>query len=91
QLMMETEAFIGPLNLGNPKEFTILELAEKILHLTKSSSKIIHEPLPPDDPVRRCPDISLAKEKLNWEPKIDLDEGLTRTIDYFRERLCIND
>ncbi|GAI19307.1 unnamed protein product, partial [marine sediment metagenome] len=90
QLMMETEGFIGPLNMGNPKEFTILELAKKILHLTKSSSKIIHEPLPPDDPVRRCPDISLAKEKLNWEPKIDLDEGLTRTIDYFRERLCIN-
>jgi len=90
QLMMETEGFIGPLNLGNPKEFTILELAEKILHLTKSSSKIIHKPLPPDDPVRRCPDISLAKEKLSWEPKIDLDEGLTRTIDYFRERLCIN-
>jgi len=91
QLMMGTEGFIGPLNLGNPKEFTILELAEKILYLTKSSSKIIHKPLPPDDPVRRCPDISLAKEKLNWEPKIDLDEGLTRTIDYFREKLCIND
>lgn len=91
KLMMETEGFIGPLNLGNPKEFTILELAEKILYLTKSSSKVIHKPLPPDDPVRRCPDISLAKEKLSWEPKIDLDEGLTRTIDYFRERLSIND
>ncbi len=90
QLMMGTEGFIGPLNLGNPKEFTILELAEKILYLTKSSSKIIHKPLPPDDPVRRCPDISLAIEKLNWEPKIDLDEGLTRTIDYFREKLDIN-
>jgi len=90
QIMMETECFIGPLNLGNPKEFTILELAEKILYLTKSSSKIIQEPLPPDDPVRRCPDISLAKEKLNWDPKIDLDEGLTRTIDYFREKIHIN-
>jgi len=85
--IMETEDFTGPINLGNPDEFTILELAEKIIKLTKSPSKIIHNPLPSDDPVRRCPDISLAKEKLNWEPKVSLEEGLMETIDYFKEKL----
>ena len=85
--IMETEDLTEPLNLGNPAELTILELAEKIIKLTKSASKIIHKPLPSDDPIRRCPDISLAKEKLGWEPKTGLDEGLLETIAYFRERL----
>lgn len=87
--MMETEDFTGPINLGNPTEYTILELAEKIITLSKSPSKIIHKPLPSDDPVRRCPDISLAKEKLVWEPKVSLEEGLIETIGYFREKLGI--
>ena len=85
--LMESKNLTTPLNLGNPDEFTIIELAEKILLLTKSSSKITHKPLPPDDPVRRCPDISLAKQKLNWKPEIDLEEGLTRTIAYFKNKL----
>lgn len=88
--MMETENFMGPVNLGNPKEFAILELAEKILKLTKSKSKIIHKPLPPDDPKRRCPDISLAKEKLGWAPKKDLEEGLSETIEYLKKALSMN-
>ena len=87
--MMETEDFTGPVNLGNPVEFPILELAEKIIKLTKSPSKITHKPLPPDDPVRRCPDISLAKEKLGWIPKISLEEGLQETIAYFREKVSL--
>lgn len=84
-LMMDSpEGFIGPLNLGNPNEFTIRELAETILELTGSKSKLVREPLPEDDPVRRQPDISLAKEKLGWEPKVKLREGLSRTIDWFK-------
>lgn len=79
-MTMDKEGFTQPVNLGNPAESTILELAEKIIKLTKSSSKIIRKPLPPDDPVRRCPDISLAKEKLGWQPKIGLEEGLLKTI-----------
>lgn len=85
--MMKTEEFQGPVNLGNPAESTIIELAEKIIKLTESSSKIVHKPLPSDDPAKRCPDISLAKEKLSWMPKIDLEEGLLKTIDYFKEKL----
>ena len=85
--LMQIEDFTGPVNLGNPSEFTILELAEKIINLTKSSSKIIHKPLPLDDPTQRCPDISLAKEKLGWSPKIELEEGLSKTIAYFTEKL----
>ncbi len=73
----------GPINLGNPGEFTIMELAEKVIKLTGSSSKIVHKPLPPDDPTQRRPDISLAKKALDWEPAIPLDEGLRPTIDYF--------
>ncbi len=83
--MMNTENFIGPVNLGNPGEFTMLELAELILKLTGSKSKIIHQPLPQDDPTQRCPVIDLAKEKLNWEPKIKLEDGLKLTIKYFKE------
>lgn len=83
--MMEQDNFIGPVNLGNPKEFTIKELAEKVIALTKSNSKIIYKPLPQDDPKQRQPDISLAKKHLNWEPKINLDNGLKRTIEYFKD------
>ena len=85
--MMNTDGFIGPVNVGNPGEFTILELAERIIGLTGSRSRIVHGPLPQDDPVRRCPDIRLAGEKLGWKPSVGLDEGLPPTIDYFREKL----
>ena len=76
----------NPVNLGNPQELTILELAEIIKESTKSSSKIVFKKLPKDDPQIRCPDISLAKSKLKWEPKISLDEGLNKTIGFFKDR-----
>jgi UDP-glucuronate decarboxylase len=76
--------FIGPVNLGNPGEFTMWELAHKVKELTGSNSQILQMPLPQDDPKQRRPDISLAKSRLNWEPKIDLEQGLIKTIDYFR-------
>jgi UDP-glucuronate decarboxylase len=79
--------FIGPVNLGNPGEFTIRELAEKTVAMVGSKSKIINEPLPQDDPKQRQPDITLAKAKLGWEPVIKLDEGLARTIEYFKSVL----
>lgn len=83
--MMKTkDDFLGPVNIGNPGEFTMLELAEKVLRLTKSSSKLVFKELPSDDPKQRKPDISLAKEKLNWSPKVDLDSGLIKTIEYFK-------
>ncbi len=85
--MMDAEGLIGPLNLGNPGEFTIAELAEKVLKITGSKSKITRLPLPSDDPVRRRPDITLAKSRLGWEPKVSLDEGLGLTIEYFRRSL----
>lgn len=86
--MMDTgDDFIGPVNAGNPNEFTILELAEKVISLTNSKSKIVTMPLPEDDPMQRQPDISLAKAKLGWEPKINLDEGLKKTIEYFKEKI----
>ncbi|MCK5140185.1 MAG: GDP-mannose 4,6-dehydratase, partial [Thermodesulfovibrionia bacterium] len=85
--MMNQDEFIGPVNLGNPKEFTILELAQKIIEMTKSESKIIFEKLPQDDPIQRKPDITLAKQKLGWEPKIELSEGLRTTVSYFKEIL----
>jgi len=81
---MEQTQSIGPINIGNPGEFTILELAEKVIKLTGSKSKIIKEPLPSDDPKQRQPDISKAKKVLNWEPKIDLESGLKETIAYFK-------
>jgi UDP-glucuronate decarboxylase len=74
-------------NIGNPNEFTIKELADRVLDLTNSKSEIIYKELPEDDPMQRKPDISLAKEKLNWEPKIELEEGLKKTIDYFEKTL----
>lgn len=85
--MMGLDDTIGPVNLGNPDEFTILALAEKIIELTSSSSRIVHEPMPADDPPRRCPDISYATDKLHWAPKVGLEEGLMKTISYFREKL----
>lgn len=82
--MNTDDSFIGPINIGNPHEFTILELAEKVIKLTDSKSKIIYKPLPSDDPLMRKPDISLAKKELNWSPKVNLDEGLEKTISYFK-------
>lgn len=87
KMMATGEDFVGPVNIGNPSEFTILELAEIILRLTQSKSKIIFHPLPSDDPTRRKADISLAKEKLNWEPHVPLEEGLKETINYFKSIL----
>ena len=83
RLMATEDEFIGPVNIGNPGEFTILQLAEKVIELTASRSKIVYVPLPSDDPMQRKPDISLAKEKLNWQPTICLEEGLKKTIAYF--------
>ena len=82
--MMDMDNFPGPVNLGNPGEFTIRELAELVLELTKSKSKIVRKPLPSDDPVQRQPDITLARKKLGWSPKVQLKEGLARTIAYFK-------
>ena len=89
RMMGTSDDFTGPVNIGNPGEFTMLELAENIIDLTGSKSKLIYLPLPADDPTQRKPDITLAKEKLdNWEPKITLREGLTKTIDYFDKLLA---
>lgn len=82
--MMRREDFLGPVNLGNPTEFTILELAEKVIELIGSKSKVGFAPLPSDDPVRRKPDVTLAQAKLGWTPRVQLNEGLTRTVEYFR-------
>ncbi len=86
--LVETPSnFIGPVNIGNPHEITISELAELIIRLTGSKSKLVKLPLPQDDPIRRCPDVGLAKKQLGWEPKISLEEGLKETISYFMARL----
>lgn len=88
RMMATPDEFVGPVNLGNPNEFSMNELGQIIIDLTGSKSKIIHKPLPQDDPLQRQPDISLAKEKLNgWEPKIQLEEGLIKTISYFEDLL----
>jgi UDP-glucuronate decarboxylase len=84
RLMNSRDGFTGPVNVGNPNEFTILELAQKVIKLTGSKSKIIYKPLPSDDPMQRQPDISLAKKELDWSPKVQLDEGLIKTIDFFK-------
>jgi UDP-glucuronate decarboxylase len=84
RLMNSREEFTGPVNIGNPNEFTMLELAGKVIALTGSKSKIIHMPLPADDPTQRQPDITLAKKELGWEPHVMLDEGLAKTISYFK-------
>ncbi len=83
--MATPESFKGPVNLGNPDEFKIIELAEKVIEKTNSKSKIVFKPLPSDDPLMRKPDISLAKKELNWEPNVKLDKGLDKTIHYFEE------
>jgi UDP-glucuronate decarboxylase len=86
--LMDTPAdFTGPVNTGNPDEFTIREYAQQIIDLTGSRSKLIHEPLPADDPEQRCPDITLANVELGWEPRIPLEEGLKKTIPYFESLL----
>jgi UDP-glucuronate decarboxylase len=85
--MMEQDEFTGPVNLGNPQEISISELAERIIKTTGSTAGLEYQPLPPDDPVRRCPDISLAKARLNWEPEIDFKTGLSQTIEYFKNKL----
>ncbi|MBI4799180.1 MAG: GDP-mannose 4,6-dehydratase, partial [Desulfarculus sp.] len=86
--LMEAEGFTGPVNLGNPHEFTILELAQKVVEMTGSRSAIVHAPLPPDDPTQRRPDITLAQERLGWQPTVVLAQGLTQTIADFRRRLA---
>jgi len=86
-LMGTDKSFTGPVNLGNPNEFTIRELAEKVIELTNASSKLVFRPLPSDDPMQRQPNIDLAKERLQWEPKVQLEEGLQKTIEYFATQL----
>ena len=83
-MMNGPDDFVGPVNLGNPGEFTMLELAKLTLEMTGSKSKIVHLPRPADDPSQRRPDITLAKERLSWEPKVPLKEGLAKTIEYFK-------
>ena len=84
RMMGTDDSFLGPINIGNPHEFTMLELAQKVIKLTNSKSKLIFLPLPGDDPKQRQPDISLAKEMLNnWEPVVQLEDGLKKTIEYF--------
>lgn len=87
KMMQTDEGFTGPVNIGNPREFTIRELAERIITLSGASSKLVYMPLPVDDPKQRRPDITLAREMLDWEPAIRLDEGLTRMISFFRKKL----
>ena len=87
RLMNSREGFTGPVNVGNPGEFTIKELAEKVIEMTDSDSRVIYKELPADDPTQRKPDISLAKKELGWEPKVMLDEGLEKTIEYFKSRI----
>ncbi len=86
--MMNSKDLVGPVNLGNPSEFSIRRLAELVVEITGSKSEIVYRSLPEDDPVQRCPDISLAKEKLDWTPRVDLAEGLNKAIDYFRQAIA---
>jgi UDP-glucuronate decarboxylase len=88
RLMSSPDKITGPVNLGNPAEFTMLELAKQVLALAGGDSPIEHRPLPPDDPVRRRPDVGRARELLGWEPTVPLEEGLKRTVDYFRRALA---
>ena len=85
--MMDQDDFLGPVNLGNPYELSISKLAENIINATGTNVGIEYLPLPPDDPVKRCPDIRLAKSKLNWQPEVDFEEGLSQTINYFQQKL----
>jgi UDP-glucuronate decarboxylase len=88
RLMDTSDEFTGPVNLGNAGEFSILELAEKVLDITGSRSELVYRPLPADDPIQRCPDITLARETLGWEPMVPLGEGLRKTVDYFERFLA---
>ncbi len=88
RLMDSPDSVTGPVNLGNPSEFTILELAEKLIAATGSKSRVVHKPLPPDDPTQRQPDISLARKTLKWKPVTHLDKGLEKTVEYFRDLLA---
>jgi UDP-glucuronate decarboxylase len=90
KLMNTPDSFTGPVNLGNPVEFTIRSLAEMILKATGSKSKIVYHPLPTDDPKQRKPDISLARKELAWAPKVDIETGLARTVEYFRDSLLLS-
>ncbi|MEE8480002.1 MAG: UDP-glucuronic acid decarboxylase family protein, partial [Desulfobacterales bacterium] len=87
RMMDASDDFIGPVNLGNPHEFTILDLAKKIIEMTNSKSNIVYNSLPQDDPLQRKPDINLAKEKLKWQPNVKLEEGLVKTVEYFEKIL----
>lgn len=87
KLMNTESSFTGPVNIGNPCEFTMIQLAQKVIELTSSRSKLVFKPLPEDDPKQRKPDITLAKKELNWEPKVSLEEGLKTTINYFKKRI----
>jgi len=90
RMMRSDDNFIGPVNIGNPNEFSMLELAKEVVELTNSKSPLVFKPLPADDPTQRQPDISLAKKELNWEPKVQLREGLVKTINYFDHLLKQN-
>jgi UDP-glucuronate decarboxylase len=90
RMMNSSDNFYGPVNIGNPSEFTILELAQKVIKLTNGNSRIIFQPLPSDDPTQRKPDIELAKRKLGWKPQVELEQGLVDTIKYFRDVLKIS-
>jgi UDP-glucuronate decarboxylase len=87
RMMASPDEVTGPINLGNPQECSILELAERIIDMTNSKSKIVHLPLPKDDPGRRCPDITRAMDTLKWKPKVALEDGLSKTIPYFEQQL----
>jgi UDP-glucuronate decarboxylase len=87
RMMNGPDDFVGPVNIGTQFEYTILELAEMIIKMTGSKSKIVHKSLPKNDPVQRRPDTTLAETKLGWKPKVSLEEGLQRTIDYFRNEI----
>jgi UDP-glucuronate decarboxylase len=89
RMMGSPDEFTGPVNIGNPSEFTILELAEQVLRLTGSKSQLVFKPLPADDPRQRRPDIALARTTLGWEPKVQLGDGLRETIAYFRKTLAL--
>jgi UDP-glucuronate decarboxylase len=86
--MATDDSFTGPINIGNPHEIPVRELAERVVRLTGSASRTVFKPLPQDDPTQRCPDIALARRILGWEPSVTLDDGLSRTIGYFQRLLA---
>jgi UDP-glucuronate decarboxylase len=85
---MNQDQVVGPMNIGNPNEFTILELAQKVIELTGSKSQVVYRPMPEDDPKQRQPNIAQAREILGWEPKVQLEAGLKKTIEYFDQQLA---